>query len=115
MEKISRDVLTLGIKQEQALGSFWISNYSPIHPSMIHAWLSSTRNGLFIDCFFSLFAMTTRSTASSTRIEQAVAETQGLIWLLDDVLQAQDDLLALLAKPSGLPMEQRERLLIFCD
>jgi hypothetical protein len=59
--------------------------------------------------------MTTRSPASSTRIEQAVAETQGLLWLLDDVLQAQDDLLALLAKPSGLPMEQRERLLIFCD
>jgi hypothetical protein len=83
--------------------------------SIIHAWPSSTRNGLFLDCFFSLFAMTTRSTASSTRIEQAVAEIQGLLWLLDDVLQAQDDLLALLAKPSGLPMEQRERLLIFCD
>ena len=82
---------------------------------MIHAWLSSTRNGLFIDCFFSLFAMTTRSTASSNRIEQAVAETKGLLWLLDDVLQAQDDLLALLAKPTELPMEPRERLLIFCD
>ncbi len=82
---------------------------------MIHTWPSSTRTGLFLDCFFSLFAMTTRSTASSTRIKQAVAETQGLLWLLDDVLQAQDDLLALLAKPSGLPMEQRERLLIFCD
>jgi hypothetical protein len=83
--------------------------------SMIHPWPSSTRNGLSLDCFFSLFAMTTRSTASSTRIEQTVAETQGLLWLLDDVLQAQDDLLALLAKPSGLPMEQQERLLIFCD
>jgi hypothetical protein len=59
--------------------------------------------------------MTTRSTASSTRIEQAVAETQGMFWLLDDVLQAKDDLLALLAKPTELPMEQRERLLIFCD
>ena len=43
-----------------------------------------------------------------------MAETQGLLWLLDDVLQAQNDLLALLAKPSVLPMEQRERLLIFC-
>ena len=82
---------------------------------MICAWPTSARIGLFLDCLFSLFAMTTRSTASSTRIEQAVAETQGLLWLLDDVLQAQDDLLALLAKPSGLPMEQRERLLIFCD
>jgi hypothetical protein len=44
-----------------------------------------------------------------------VAEAQGLLLLLDDVLHAQDDLLALLAKPTGLPMEQRERLLIFCD
>jgi hypothetical protein len=44
-----------------------------------------------------------------------VAEVQRLRWLLDDVLRAQDDLLALLAKPPGLPMEQRERLLIFCD
>ena len=43
-----------------------------------------------------------------------MAETQGLLWLLDDVLQAENDLLALLAKPSVLPMEQRERLLIFC-
>ena len=40
---------------------------------------------------------------------------QGMFWLLDDVLQAKDDLLALLAKPTELPMEQRERLLIFCD
>ena len=81
---------------------------------MIYAWPSCTRNGLFLDCFFSLFAMTSRSAASTTRIEQNVAETQGLLWLLDDVLQAQNDLLALLAKPSVLPMEQRERLLIFC-
>ncbi len=82
---------------------------------MSHVWPSSARNSLFLDCLFSLFALTARSTASSTRIEQAVAEIQGLLWLLDDVLQAQDDLLALLAKPSGLPMEQRERLLTFCN
>ncbi|MFN5464351.1 MAG: hypothetical protein ACK5CQ_04845 [Cyanobacteriota bacterium] len=59
--------------------------------------------------------MTIRSTASYTRIKQAVAEAQGLLWLLDDVLHAQDDLLALLAKPTGLPMEQRELWLTFCD
>jgi hypothetical protein len=33
-EKTSRLVLTLGIKQQQELGSFWISSYSPIHPWM---------------------------------------------------------------------------------
>jgi hypothetical protein len=52
--------------------------------------------------------MTVRSTENPADTELAVEETQGLLWLLDDVLQAQDDLLALLAKPSGLPMEQRE-------
>ena len=76
---------------------------------------SSALTNLFLDYSLVQIPMTTKSTASSTRIAQAVAETQGLLWLLDDVLQAQDDLLALLAKPSGLPMKKRDRLLIFCD
>jgi hypothetical protein len=59
--------------------------------------------------------MTVRSTENPADTELAVEETQGLFWLVDDVLQAQDDLLALLARPTGLPMEQQERLLIFCD
>ena len=58
--------------------------------------------------------MTVRSTENPADTELAVEETQGLLWLLDDVLQAQDDLLALLARPTGLPMEKQERLLIFC-
>ena len=44
----------------------------------------------------------------------SVAAAQGLRWLLDDLLVAEQDLLALLANPTGVPAEQRERLAGFC-
>jgi hypothetical protein len=44
----------------------------------------------------------------------SVVAAQGLRWLLDDLLDAEQDLLALLATPTGVPAEQRERLAGFC-
>lgn len=44
----------------------------------------------------------------------AVAQAQGLRWLLDDLLDAEADLLALLASPSAIPSGQRQRLAQFC-
>jgi hypothetical protein len=43
-----------------------------------------------------------------------VAQAQGLRWLLDDLLDAEADLLALLASPSAIPSGQRQRLAQFC-
>jgi hypothetical protein len=50
----------------------------------------------------------------SHKHQLSVAAAQGLRWLLDDLLEAEQDLLALLATPTGVPMEQRERLAGFC-
>lgn len=44
----------------------------------------------------------------------SVSAAQGLRWLLDDLLDAEQDMMALLATPSGVPVEQRERLAGFC-
>ena len=43
-----------------------------------------------------------------------MAQAQGLRWLLDDLLDAEPELRALLASPSGLPTSQRQRLAAFC-
>ena len=50
----------------------------------------------------------------SHKHQLSVAGAQGLRWLLDDLLVAEQDLLELLANPTGLPAEQRERLAGFC-
>ncbi len=42
------------------------------------------------------------------------ARTQALCWLLDELLDAEDDLLALLALPGALVGWRRERLGEFC-
>ncbi len=42
------------------------------------------------------------------------ARTQALCWLLDDLLDAEDDLLALVARPGALVGCRRERLEEFC-
>ena len=44
-----------------------------------------------------------------------VARTQALCWLLDELLDAEDDLLALLARPEALSGWRRERLGEFCQ
>jgi hypothetical protein len=43
-----------------------------------------------------------------------VARTQALCWLLDELLDAEDDLLALVARPGALSDWRRERLGEFC-
>jgi hypothetical protein len=43
------------------------------------------------------------------------ARTQALCWLLDDLLDAEDDLLALVARPGALTGWRRERLGAFCQ
>jgi len=40
---------------------------------------------------------------------------QALCWLLDELLDAEDDLLALLARPGALVGWRRERLGEFCE
>jgi hypothetical protein len=42
------------------------------------------------------------------------ARTQALCWLLDDLLDAEDDLVTLLAKPRAVAGWRRERLVAFC-
>ena len=42
------------------------------------------------------------------------ARTQALCWLLDELLDAEDDLLALVARPGALVGWRRERLGEFC-
>jgi hypothetical protein len=44
-----------------------------------------------------------------------VARTQALCWLLDELLEAEDDLLALAARPGALSGWRRERLGEFCQ
>jgi hypothetical protein len=44
-----------------------------------------------------------------------VAKTQALCWLLDELLDAEDDLLALVARPEALSGWRRERLTEFCQ
>jgi hypothetical protein len=41
--------------------------------------------------------------------------TQALCWLLDELLDAEDDLLALVARPGALAGWRRERLGEFCQ
>jgi hypothetical protein len=44
-----------------------------------------------------------------------VASAQALCWLLDELLDAEDDLLALVARPEALSGWRRERLGEFCQ
>jgi len=44
-----------------------------------------------------------------------LARTQVLCWLLDELLDAEDDLLALVARPEALSGWRRERLGEFCQ
>jgi hypothetical protein len=44
-----------------------------------------------------------------------LARTQALCWLLDDLFEAEDDLLALVARPEALVGWRRERLGAFCQ
>ena len=43
------------------------------------------------------------------------ARTQALCWLLDELLDAEDDLLELMARPGALMGWRRERLEEFCQ
>jgi hypothetical protein len=44
-----------------------------------------------------------------------LARTQALCWLLDELLDAEDDFLALVARPEALSGWRRERLGEFCQ
>jgi len=44
-----------------------------------------------------------------------VSRTQSLCWLVDELLDAEDDLLALVARPEALSGWRRERLGEFCQ
>jgi hypothetical protein len=44
-----------------------------------------------------------------------IARNQALCWLLDELLDAEDDLLALVARPEALSGWRRERLGEFCQ
>ena len=44
-----------------------------------------------------------------------IARTQALCWLLDELLDAEDDLLALVARPEALSGWRRKRLGEFCQ
>jgi len=44
-----------------------------------------------------------------------IARTQALCWLLDELLDAEEDLLALAARPEALSGWRRERLGEFCQ
>ena len=44
-----------------------------------------------------------------------LARTQALCWLLDELLDAEDDLMALAARPEALSGWRRERLAEFCQ
>ncbi len=44
-----------------------------------------------------------------------LARTQALCWLLDELLDAEDDLLALVARSGALVGWRRERLWAFCE
>jgi hypothetical protein len=44
-----------------------------------------------------------------------LARTQALCWLLDELFDAEDDLLALVARPEAISGWRRERLGAFCE
>jgi hypothetical protein len=44
-----------------------------------------------------------------------LARVQALCWLLDDLLDAEDDLLELVARPGALEGWRRQRLVEFCQ
>ncbi len=44
-----------------------------------------------------------------------IARTQALCWLLDELLDGEDDLLALVARPEALSGWRREQLAEFCQ
>jgi hypothetical protein len=44
-----------------------------------------------------------------------IARTQALCWLLDELFDAEDDLLALVSRPEALSGWRRERLGEFCQ
>jgi hypothetical protein len=44
-----------------------------------------------------------------------LARTQALCWLLDELIDTEDDLLALAARPEALSGWRRERLGEFCE
>jgi hypothetical protein len=44
-----------------------------------------------------------------------LARTQALCWLLDELLDAEDDLMTLVARPDALSGWRRERLGEFCE
>ena len=44
-----------------------------------------------------------------------LARTQALCWLLDELFDAEDDLLELVARPGALVGWRRERLGAFCE
>jgi hypothetical protein len=52
--------------------------------------------------------------ASATEASQS-QRTQALCWLLDEVFDAEDDLLALAARPGALTGWRRKRLGEFCE
>jgi hypothetical protein len=46
---------------------------------------------------------------------KAALRIQALRWLLDDLLDAEQDLLELLSSPTAMPAEQRQWLMAFCE
>jgi hypothetical protein len=44
-----------------------------------------------------------------------LARVQALCWLLDDLLEAEDELLALVTRPGALVGWRRQRLVEFCE
>jgi hypothetical protein len=46
---------------------------------------------------------------------QDLARTQALCWLLDELFDAEEDLLELVARPGVLTGWRRERLRVFCE
>ena len=60
------------------------------------------------------FVMSPPVQTLSHKHQLSVAAAQGLRWLLDDLLDAEQELVALLATPTGVPAGQRERLAGFC-
>jgi hypothetical protein len=44
-----------------------------------------------------------------------LARTQALCWLLDELLDVEEDLLELVARPEALVGWRRERLGVFCE
>ena len=51
----------------------------------------------------------------ATANQPEIARTQALCWLLDELFDAEDDLLALVARPGAVAGWRRERLGEFCQ